>query len=186
MNNSNMIEDMPVQLGFIYDQSRCVRCRTCEAACKSARNIEAGLYWRKTQEAWQGEFPEVKRTFLSISCMHCAEPACMSICPTGAIYKRSEDGLVLVDDEKCNGCKECFTACPYGMPQFGQDGKMQKCDYCTGLGSEPFCAVHCPTGALRFGDINAPIETAKGKISERYPGPTRPALIILKRVEKLS
>ena len=134
-------------------------------------------------EEWEGNFPELKRTFLSISCMHCAEPDCLNICPTEAIYRRSEDGLVLVDDDKCNGCQECLTACPYGIPQIGKDGMMQKCDYCIGLGTEPVCAVHCPTGALSFGDINAPIETAKGEISERYPGPTNPSFIILKRVE---
>jgi anaerobic dimethyl sulfoxide reductase subunit B (iron-sulfur subunit) len=180
MNNSSKVEILPVQRGFIYDQSRCVRCRTCEAACKSTRHVEAGLRWRMTKEAWKGEFPDVKRTFLSFSCMHCAEPACLSVCPTGAISKRSEDGLVLVDHDKCNGCQECFSACPYGVPQFGQDGTMQKCDYCIGLGAEPVCAVHCPTGALSFGDINIRPEGLNGKTAEQYPGPTRPSLIILR------
>lgn len=179
-NHNNGVGDMPVQRGFIYDESRCVRCRTCEAACKGTRNTEPGLHWRRVLETWQGEFPDVGRTFLSLSCLHCAEPACMSVCPTGAIRKRTEDGLVLVDSEKCNGCRECLAACPYDVPQFGQDGRMQKCDYCTGAGIEPACAIHCPTGALGFGDINRQPETS-GKISHRYPGPTGPSLIVLKQ-----
>jgi anaerobic dimethyl sulfoxide reductase subunit B (iron-sulfur subunit) len=171
---------MPVQLGFIYDETRCIRCRTCEAACKGTRNVEPGLFWRRVLDTWQGDFPDVRITFLSMACMHCAEPACMSVCPTGAIVKRDEDGLVLVDSEKCNGCRECLSACPYGIPQLGKDGKMQKCDYCTGLDTEPVCAVHCPSGALSFGDINKKPEI-KGKTSGRYSGPTNPSLIILKR-----
>jgi anaerobic dimethyl sulfoxide reductase subunit B (iron-sulfur subunit) len=181
MNITDNANEVPVQMGFIYDESRCVRCRTCEAACKGTCHTETGVRWRWLADTWHGEFPNVSRIFLSRSCMHCAEPACMSVCPTGAITKRTEDGIVLVDREKCNGCKECLSACPYGVPQFGQDGTMQKCDYCTGLGTEPTCAAHCPVGALSFGDINRSSEIT-GKISGRYPGPTVPSLIIVKRL----
>ena len=179
MDINDSADKMSVQMGFIYDESRCVRFRTCEAACKGTCHTETGVRWRWLADTWQGEFPNVSRTFLSSSCMHCAEPACMRVCPTGAIIKRIEDGIVLVDREKCNGCKECLSACPYGVPQFGQDGKMQKCDYCTGLGTEPVCAVHCPVGALSFGDINRQPETNR-KVSERYSGLTGPSLIIMK------
>lgn len=169
------------QIGFVYEPERCVYCRTCEAACKSTWNVEAGVFWRKVTEHWQGEYPDVKRAFLSFSCHHCAEPACLKACPTGAISKRPEDGLVLVNAELCNGCRDCLAACPYDIPQFGRDGIMQKCDACVGLGTEPVCATHCPTGALAFGDISG-FTVPEGKRGERYPGPTSPSLIILKRV----
>jgi len=179
MNNMNGSGETTVQRGFIYDETRCVRCRTCEAACKATRAVEPGLRWRWTEETWRGTFPDVARTFLSMSCMHCAEPACLSVCLTGAISKTAE-GSVIVDTEKCNGCRECRSACPYEVPQFGRDGIMQKCDYCTGFGGEPVCAAHCPTGALRHGDVNDFI-APDGKTATLYPGITGPSLIILKK-----
>lgn len=178
MPENNTSGTKAVQLGFIYDSTRCVRCRTCETACKATRAVEPGLRWRWTGETWQGTFPEVTRTFLSASCMHCAEPACISVCPTDAISK-TVDGVVRVDAEKCNGCRECLSACPYDVPQFGHDGIMQKCDYCRGPDTAPVCAAHCPTGALRYGDVSD--HTAPdGKTAERYPGPTGPSLVILR------
>ena len=171
------MRETTVQQGFIYDPTRCVRCRTCEAACKATRDVAPGLRWRWTEETWRGAFPDVTRAFLSLSCMHCAEPACLDACPTGAISKTA-DGVVLVDAEKCNGCRECLPACPYGVPQFGGDGLMQKCDYCTGLDMPPVCATHCPTGALSCGDVNA-CTVPGGKTAARYPGPAGPSLVIL-------
>ena len=143
---------MSKQLGFIYDATRCVRCRTCETACKTVRGVEPGMFWRKLVDTWSGTFPDVRRTFLSAACRHCAEPACLEACTVGAI-SRTPDGFVLVDRGLCNGCGDCVSACPFGIPQIGRDGKMQKCDYCTGIGEDPVCAVHCPTGALQFGDV---------------------------------
>ncbi len=171
---------MPEQLGFIYDETRCVRCRTCETACKTVRGVGPGLSWRRLTDTWSGTFPDVRRTFLSLSCLHCADPACMKACRPGAVTKTAE-GIVLVDRERCNGCGDCVTACPFGIPQIGKDGLMQKCDYCTGIGEEPVCVAHCPTGALRCGDIEETVDPRPGKTAERYPGPTGPSLIMLKR-----
>jgi anaerobic dimethyl sulfoxide reductase subunit B (iron-sulfur subunit) len=97
---------MAKQLGFYYDSGRCVQCHTCEVACKSANNIEKGINWRRVLETWDGEFPKVTRSFLSLSCLHCAKPACLTSCPTEAISKRPEDGIVVVDKDNCNGCKD--------------------------------------------------------------------------------
>jgi anaerobic dimethyl sulfoxide reductase subunit B (iron-sulfur subunit) len=86
--------------------------------------------------------------------MHCAEPACVNACPVQAISKRGEDGIVIVDRGKCIGCKACLKACAFGAPQFGADGKMQKCDMCfdrADLNKEfPPCIETCPTKALQF------------------------------------
>jgi len=89
--------------------------------------------------------------------MHCAEPACAKACPVQAIQKRAEDGIVIVDTGKCIGCKACLKACAFGAPQFGANGKMQKCDMCLNeadLSKEaPPCVETCPTKALKLGKM---------------------------------
>lgn len=167
------------QNGFFFDSERCVQCRTCEVACLSIHSIHQGVKWRRVIEIWFGEFPDVTRKFFSLSCMHCRKPACVEVCPTGAIEKRAEDGIVVVDRDKCNGCQECLSACPYDIPQFGSDGTMQKCDFCLELGKEPVCAAHCPTGALHYGSIDKSPELTSGKIAEKLSGLTEPSLIVL-------
>ncbi len=171
---------MPEQRGWIYDETRCVRCRTCETACKTVRGVEPGIAWRRLTNAWTGSFPEVRLTFLSLACLHCAEPACLKVCKPGAITKSAE-GIVLVDRERCNGCGDCLTACPYDVPRIGKDGTMQKCDYCTGIGQEPVCAAHCPTGALRYGDLEEALQPPAGRVVERYPGSTGPSLYLIRK-----
>ncbi|MDD5038948.1 MAG: 4Fe-4S dicluster domain-containing protein, partial [Dehalococcoidales bacterium] len=112
--------------------------------------------------------------FLTGQCYHCAEPACVAACPAGAITKREEDGVVLVDREACLGkdnCDLCQQACPYDAPQFGaeENAKMQKCDLCLDRleeGKEPICVAGCPTHALDAG----PIEELKAKYGEVREG----------------
>lgn len=95
----------------------------------------------------------------SVACQHCAEPACMEVCPEGAISK-GNDGIVRVDGEKCVGCRSCGDACPYAVPQFPDDGegKMVKCDLCVGRYAmekeEPPCVATCPTHALKLVKMN--------------------------------
>src|SRR5512136_1088820 len=98
---------MGKQYGFCFDADRCVMCHACEVACKASNSLEPGVNWRKVIEIWQGEFPDVTRTFVSLSCLHCAQPSCLPACPTGAISKRETDGIVIVDQDLCNGCREC-------------------------------------------------------------------------------
>lgn len=171
---------MPKQYGFFYDVSRCVQCHTCEVACKSVRDIEPGIKWRRVTETWSGEFPNVTRVFFSAACRHCGKPACVAVCPTGAITKRAEDGIVVVDRDKCNGCQDCLPACPFGVPQFGADGIMQKCDFCIESGREPACVVSCPAEALHYGTMEELPEFAAGKSAEKLSGATEPSVIILK------
>jgi anaerobic dimethyl sulfoxide reductase subunit B (iron-sulfur subunit) len=102
----------------------------------------------------------------------------MEVCPTGAVSKRSEDGIVAVDRDKCNGCQDCFSACPYGVPQFGHDGIMQMCDFCTGIDMEPACAASCPTGALGYGTLDELLKLAKGKVVKSMGGTTKPSVVI--------
>jgi anaerobic dimethyl sulfoxide reductase subunit B (iron-sulfur subunit) len=167
------------QYGFYFDSERCIQCRTCEVACSSIHNTEPGIKWRRVIEIWSGEFPDVTRTFFSYACMHCGKPACEVVCPTGAISKRAEDGIVVVDRDKCNGCQECFLVCPYDVPQFGADGTMQMCDFCVELGNEPACVAHCPTEALHYGTIDKQPELPAGKVAEKIYGTTEPSVIII-------
>jgi anaerobic dimethyl sulfoxide reductase subunit B (iron-sulfur subunit) len=171
---------MTKQYGFFCDVSRCVQCHTCEVACQGVHNLEPGIHWRRVAETWSGEFPNVTRAFFSQACMHCAEPACLEVCPTGAITKRAEDGIVVVDRDKCNGCRDCLPACPFGVPQFGADGTMQKCDFCIESGREPACVVSCPAEALHYGTMEELPEFAAGKSAEKLSGPTEPSIVILK------
>jgi anaerobic dimethyl sulfoxide reductase subunit B (iron-sulfur subunit) len=166
------------QYGFFFDADRCVMCHACEVACKATRGIEPGVRWRKVIEIWQGDFPNVSRTFVSLSCLHCARPSCLQVCPTGAISKRDEDGIVVVNHGKCTGCQECLSACPYGVPQFDANGIMQKCDFCLGRGLEPACTAPCPADALFFGSMNELAKLAADKKGERLAGSTGPSMYI--------
>ena len=101
------------QWGFVFKQENCIQCHGCEVACKTWRRVVLGVNWRRVINIWNGEYPHITCSSASFSCMHCSEPACVDVCPTGAVSKRESDGLVLVDANKCTGCQACYDACPY-------------------------------------------------------------------------
>jgi anaerobic dimethyl sulfoxide reductase subunit B (iron-sulfur subunit) len=140
-----------------FDAEKCTQCHGCEIACKTWRELEYGVQYRRVLNIWQGIYPRVKNTSLSLSCLHCADPACMTSCPEEAIFKGAKDGLVLVDERLCNGCGICAEACPFGVPQFGRNGLMQKCDLCFDQSlprSTPLCVDTCPGQALTMIEIS--------------------------------
>ncbi len=94
------------------DLRRCIGCQTCTAACRHANATPPGVQWRKVLDIESGEFPDVRRSFVPVGCMHCADPPCMHVCPTTATYQR-KDGIVGINYEICIGCGYCAVACPY-------------------------------------------------------------------------
>jgi Fe-S-cluster-containing dehydrogenase component len=155
---------MAAEYGISFLKERCIQCHGCEAACKSWRGVESGVKWRRVDNIWHGSYPRVTSTSASIACMHCVEPACVDACPEAAIEKRALDGIVIVDRDVCTGCGVCLDACPFVVPQFGVDGKMQKCDLCIGAidrdAESPPCVATCPTKALLFGKMKKEEKTA--------------------------
>ncbi|MEP7097806.1 MAG: 4Fe-4S dicluster domain-containing protein, partial [Dokdonella sp.] len=111
------------------------------------------------------------------SCLHCETPACVTVCPTGASYKRAEDGIVLVDADKCIGCQLCAWACPYGAREFSEKkGTMQKCTLCVDriynetldeADRQPACVMACPTRARHFGDLGDADSAISKLVAER-------------------
>ena len=161
---------MSKQLGLVFDAERCVQCHACEIACKSLHNVELGLRWRRVVGVFHGHYPNVTTRGISLGCMHCGDPACEAACPKKAIKNQVKDGIVLVDSNKCVGCRSCFLACPFGVPQFGHDGKMQKCNLCAdriAQGDEPACVETCPADALHFGTMEALSEQAAKRSAHR-------------------
>ncbi|NLM22128.1 MAG: 4Fe-4S binding protein [Peptococcaceae bacterium] len=152
-------------LCILFEPEACIGCHGCEVACKNWRKVELGLKWRKVDTSWQGIYPDVKSVFSSTACKHCEKPECMLACPAEAITKEKLTGAVVVKQENCIGCRLCLEACPYEIPQFGSDQKMQKCDLChidlAGHQQEPDkncyvppCVATCPTHALRLVPVN--------------------------------
>jgi phenylacetyl-CoA:acceptor oxidoreductase subunit 1 len=97
---------------MVIDLRRCVGCQTCTIACKQEHGLPAGYQWRFVADCEVGEYPDVRRVFLPMQCMHCAEPPCVPVCPTGASRQRL-DGIVWVAYDACVGCGYCAVACPY-------------------------------------------------------------------------
>ncbi len=142
--------------------------------------MEIGPRWRRVLQRWDGEFPRVANTSLSVSCMHCAEPACVEVCPVEAISKRP-DGVVVVKHETCIGCRACHRACPYDAPQYGYDGRMQKCDLCVdwqALQKRPACVDTCPADALDFGDLDELAKRYATKSPVLLKGATLPSIYL--------
>ncbi|MEF9880237.1 MAG: 4Fe-4S dicluster domain-containing protein, partial [Clostridia bacterium] len=108
------------QYGIVVDTVRCIGCHTCAVACKMENNIPDNVWWNRAvtvggsdMDTCIGEYPDVKKSYLTVSCQHCENPACTKVCPVGATYKDEETGIVRQDYDKCIGCRMCMAACPY-------------------------------------------------------------------------
>ena len=134
-----------------FDHEKCTQCHGCEVACRTWRGLDHGVWFRRVGNVWRGGYSQGKSHSVSLGCLHCVAPGCAAVCPEEAISKRESDGRVTVDRELCTGCGACLDACPYGVPQFGPAGIMEKCDLCQDQPGQEFgppCVATCPGDAL--------------------------------------
>lgn len=170
--------------GMVIDLQKCVGCDSCTVACKAENQTPHGVNFNVVIEEETGVFPNVRRVNLPRPCMQCDNPPCVPVCPVNATYKNS-DGVVVIDSERCIGCRYCIAACPYGarsfdfgesydqefdgagqmtVPDYGlstppPQGIVRKCTFCTHRtmrGEEPACCETCIGDARLFGDLNDP------------------------------
>lgn len=169
-----------MQLGFYFDQTRCIACNACTVSCKDYNQVNPGLVrWRKQENHNKKDGISVFEN-LTMSCNHCENPACIEACCCDAIKKR-ENGIVYVDRDLCEGAEGCIEACPFGAPHIADDSQepikkdswkvahpMQKCKGCWELvestGQKPVCVQACPTRALDWDDITVLQEKYKDAV----------------------
>lgn len=141
--------------------AKCIGCQACTVACKFQNNVPEEQFRTKTPALGpKGTFPNLTMTFEKEACQMCKNAPCVKVCPTKASHY-NEDGVVLVDANKCVGCKYCMTACPYDARFINKEtGAADKCTFCyetrVSKGLKPACVSTCLGGALSFGDINDP------------------------------
>ena len=169
------------RLGLVIDLDTCVGCHACAVNCKEWNTggyhapltderpydtDPSGVWLNRIHTFEVGEGESGRLVHFPKSCLHCEDAPCVTVCPTGASYKRSEDGIVLVDEDMCIGCKLCSWACPYGAREYDQDaGVMKKCTLCIDriynenldeIDRVPACVATCPASARHFGDLADP------------------------------
>ncbi len=138
---------------------RCLACKSCEIACAIAHSKSCVVEEAITESPRPQKRVTVEAAgqyAVPMQCRHCEDAPCILVCPTTAIYRPQVDGPVLIDKDKCIGCKYCLMVCPFGVIELSNDGKvMVKCDLCierTKAGQEPACVEACPTKALKLVD----------------------------------
>ena len=189
---TSLPESAGKKLGLVIDLDICVGCQACVTSCKewntggySAPLSDHDPYgpdpsgaWLNRVHSYEVEEGDWARTLhFPRSCLHCEEPDCVTVCPTGASYKRAEDGIVLVNPDTCIGCKLCSWACPYGAREYDYaHGVMKKCTLCVDRiynetlepeDRQPACVRACPTGARHFGDLGDPESDVSKLVAER-------------------
>ncbi len=180
------------QLALVIDLDTCVGCHACAVNCKEWNTGgQAGVLpdydkygpnpdgvWFNRIHSYETEAEGCSRTVnLPRSCLHCEDALCVTVCPTGASYKRAEDGIVLIDTDICIGCKLCSWACPYGARELDEEaGVMRKCTLCVDRiydeqrppeEREPACVATCPSRARHFGDLADPQSKVSRMVRER-------------------
>lgn len=180
------------RLGLVIDLDVCVGCHACVVNCKEwntggypAPLSDQSPYGAGASGTWLnrvhtfdvGDGSESRTVHFPKSCLHCEKAACVTVCPTGASYKRETDGIVLVDEDKCIGCGLCAWACPYGARELDAEvGVMKKCTLCIDRiyndslaepDRVPACVATCPTSARHFGDLGNPESDVSKLVEER-------------------
>jgi anaerobic dimethyl sulfoxide reductase subunit B (iron-sulfur subunit) len=187
---------MAKQYAFYFDNSACTGCKACQIACQDKNDLAPAMRWRRVFQYGGGSWvpdPNNKISMLpnnvfvysvSTACYHCEKPACVEVCPAGAMTKRA-DGIVLVNQDQCIGCRYCEWACPYGAPQFNEaKGVMSKCTFCEDYlaqGQNPACVDACVMRAIKFGELSD-LRAQYGNVNAIEPLPpaniTAPSAVI--------
>jgi Fe-S-cluster-containing dehydrogenase component/formate-dependent nitrite reductase membrane component NrfD len=148
-----------VRYGFVIDHRKCIGCHACTVACKEENRVPLGSFRTWVKYVEKGTFPDTRRYFSVLRCNHCDDAPCVTICPTVALYRRS-DGIVDFDNRRCIGCKSCMQACPYdALYMDPTTNTAAKCHYCAHrleVGLEPACVIVCPERAIIAGDLDDP------------------------------
>lgn len=176
------------RVAMLIDESICMGCRGCQVACKQWNDLPAeqttqsGTYenprdlspstWTRVRFTELDQGGSVQWLFLTQGCLHCGNPACVEVCPTGALKQDHELGIVTVEKDLCNGCGYCTQFCPFGIPRLDTDvlsgeGKAFKCTFCQDRlsnGLVPACAKTCPSGAFDFGDREAILSKGRARV----------------------
>ncbi|MBT4940731.1 MAG: 4Fe-4S dicluster domain-containing protein [Rhodospirillaceae bacterium] len=183
---TSLPESTETKLGLVIDLDICVGCHACAVNCKEwntsgyhAPMTDTNPYGADPSGVWFNRIHayEVERSsgdsggdsqtvYFPKSCLHCEDAPCVTACPTGASYKRTEDGIVMVDENWCIGCKLCSWSCPYGAREYdSHEGVMKKCTLCVDKiynenlpedRRQPACVATCPANARHFGDLGDP------------------------------
>lgn len=186
--------------GMVIDLKRCIGCYSCVIACKAENSTAPGVFWARVLEKEEGKYPNPRVTFLPVLCNHCKDAPCVSACPSGATTQR-DDGLVLVDYEKCVGCRACMVSCPYQARYYvkkrssyypdgptpyesltfdpNREGVVEKCTLCVhrvDKGLEPACVQACPTVCRFFGDLDDSNSELSQMLRSRYAFRLHPEL----------
>lgn len=156
--------------GMLINTKKCVGCYACRVACQMVNGLESDEAFIKFDEMEQGVYPNVYAEVVPVQCMHCEDAPCEAVCPTHATYT-TDLGVVLVDEERCIGCKYCMAACPYQVRVHNEKtGTVDKCRFCT-VSAETSgtkmcsCVEACLTGARIFGDLDDPASDISKEIA---------------------
>lgn len=184
------------------DLQRCIGCDTCTISCKQENGTPADVFFARVMNYEIGKFPDVSRSYVPVLCNHCKKAPCIESCPNKAIFRR-EDGIVIIDQERCKGTGACVSACPYGNIYLKEtdewylseghpaedhnrgrleENSARKCTYCAHRvddGLKPACVMGCPTTARIFGDIDDPASELSVYLKEqRDKGGREPFLLL--------
>lgn len=157
------------KLGMTVDTKRCVGCNACVISCKTENRLPQGGFrdWIRTET--RGKFPDLNMEIRSERCNHCDRPPCVSACPTGSSHV-NKFGTVMVNHNKCSGCKACIAACPYNARYVHPKGFVDKCTFCLHRvlkKKQPACVEACPTRSLTIGDLNDPDSVVSKQLRSR-------------------